>query len=275
MTSRIALVTGATQGLGRALVEGLARRMNPEDTVYLTGRARVREAADAVSGRAQVRGERFDVADPDAATELAGRLRDRHGGVDVVFGNAVMRVGPGDDPRTIIEPYTEVNNFGTSRLLRAFAPLVRDGGRLIVVASSLGTLHRLAPVLHDRFAAPASLDDVDKQVAAWRDAVLDGSARAGAWPGFVNIPSKIAQVAAVRALAAARRDQDTERGILVAAVCPGMINTPTSALWWDVRTAASPAEAAVPLLDLALGPVAPAHYGELVRHGKVVPWAPR
>lgn len=79
----------------------------------------------------------------------------------------------------------------------------------------------------------------------------------------------------MRALAAARRDQDTERGILVAAVCPGMINTPTSALWWDVSTAASPAEAAAPLLDLALGPVDPAHYGELVRHGKVVPWAPR
>jgi NAD(P)-dependent dehydrogenase (short-subunit alcohol dehydrogenase family) len=275
MTSRIALVTGATQGLGLALVEGLAQRMNPEDTVYLTGRARVREAAAAVSGRATVRGERFDVADPYAAADLAARLRDRHGGVDVVFGNAVMRVGPDDDPRAIIVSYAEVNNFGTTRLLRAFAPLVRDGGRLIVVASSLGTLHHLAPVLHDRFAAPTSLDDVDKQVAAWRDAVLDGSARAGAWPGFVNIPSKIAQVAAVRALAAARRDQDTERGILVAAVCPGMINTPTSALWWDVHAAASPAEAAVPLLDLALGPVDPAHYGELVRHGKVVPWAPR
>lgn len=144
--------------------------MNPEDTVYLTGRTRVREAAEAVSGRAQVRGERFDVADLDAAAELAGRLRDRHGGVDggvdILFGNAVMRVGPDDDPRAIIGPYTEVNNFGTTRLLRAFAPLVRDGGRLIVVASSLGTLPHLAPVLHDRFAAPASLDDVDKQVAA-------------------------------------------------------------------------------------------------------------
>lgn len=272
MTSRIALVTGATQGLGLALAEGLARRMNPEDTVYLTGRAHVREAAAAVSGTAQVRGELFDVADPDAAAGLADRLRDRHGGVDVVFGNAVMRVGPGDDPRAIIGPYTQVNNFGTTRLLRAFAPLVRDGGRLIVVASSLGTLRHLAPVLHDRFAAPAALDDVDEQVAAWRDAVLDGSAMAGAWPGFVNIPSKIAQVAAVRALAAARRAEDAERGVLVAAVCPGMINTPTSALWWDVSTAPIPAQAAVPLLDLALGPVDPAHYGELVRHGKVVPW---
>ncbi|MBN6038921.1 SDR family NAD(P)-dependent oxidoreductase [Amycolatopsis sp. 195334CR] len=272
-TSLIALVTGANQGLGRALAAGLARRLTAQDVVYLTGRdsARVAEAVEGLSG-AQVRGELFDVADPEAASRFAERLRDRHGGVDIVFGNAVMRVGPEDDPREIIGPYTQVNNFGTTRLLRAFAPLVRDGGRLIVVASSLGTLHHLAPVLHQRFDGLSTLDQVDKQVAAWRDAVADGSARSGAWPGFVNIPSKIAQVAAVRALASHRRAADLDRGTLLAAVCPGMINTPTSAKWWDVSGAPSPAEAAVALLDLVFEPVQPEHYGQLVRFGQVVPW---
>lgn len=274
---KVALVTGATQGLGLALVEGLARRLAPEDTVYLTGRdaGRVAEAVRAApGGGARVRGELLDVADPEAAGLLAARLEERHGGVDIVFNNAVMRVGPDDDPREIIDGYAEVNNFGTTRVLRAFAPLLRDGGRLIVVASSLGTLHHLAPVLHDRFDGLASLDEVDEQTAAWRDAVKDGTARSGAWPGFVNIPSKIAQVAAVRALAERRRERDAERGVLVAAVCPGMLNTPTSALWWDVGDAPTPAQGAVPLLDLALGPVDPDHYGQLVRHGKVVPWRP-
>lgn len=277
MSSRVAIVTGATQGLGLALVEGLASRMAPDDTVYLTGRDpdRVDHAAATLSGAgAQVRGEVLDVADPDAAGRFATRMRERHGGVDIVVNNAVMRVGPDDDPRVIIDAYSEVNNFGTTRVLRAFAPLVRDGGRLIVVASSLGTLHHLAPVLHDRFTGLSSLDEVDEQVAAWRDAVRDGSARGGAWPGFVNIPSKIGQVAAVRALAGQRRDEDAARGILVVAVCPGMINTPTSALWWDVSTAPTPAEAAGPLLDLALDAVDPDHYGQLVRFGRVLPWAP-
>ncbi len=276
--TRVAVVTGATQGLGLALVEGLAQRMAPQDIVYLTGRDldRVTEAVEAVpAGGARVRGEIFDVADPTAAERLAGELHSRHGGVDVVFGNAVMRVGPDDDPRRIVREYVEVNNFGTTRLLRAFAPVLRDDARLFVVASSLGRLHHLAPVLHDRFDGLSTLDEVDAQIAAWRDAVAGGSARAGAWPGFVNIPSKIGQVAAVRALAAQRRESDLARGILLAALCPGMMNTPTSGLWWDVSTAPTPAEAAVALLDLALGPVDPAHYGQLVREGEVLPWSPR
>jgi NAD(P)-dependent dehydrogenase (short-subunit alcohol dehydrogenase family) len=277
-TPRIALVTGATQGLGLALAEGLAQRMTPADTVYLTGRdaGRVTQAVGAMpGGGARVRGEILDVADPEAASGLAARLKERHGGgIDIVFSNAVMRVGPDDDSRAIVAAYAEVNNFGTTRVLRAFAPMLRDNGRLLVVASSLGTLFYLAPVLHDRFDGLASLDEADKQVAAWRDAVKDGSARAGAWPGFVNIPSKIGQVTAVRALAGQRREQDLARGILLAAVCPGMMNTPTSGLWWDVSDAPSPADAAIALLDLALDPVNPGHYGQLVQNGNVLPWAP-
>ncbi|MGI5268791.1 SDR family NAD(P)-dependent oxidoreductase [Nonomuraea sp. CA-218870] len=274
-TSRVAVVTGATQGLGLALVEGLARRLGPDDTVYLTGRdaGRVARAAEAVSGPgARVRGELLDVADPRAAARFAGLVRERHGGVDVAFSNAVMRIGPGDDPPAVIDEYTQVNNLGATRILRALGPLVRDGGRILVVASTLGTLHHLAPVLHDRFADSATLDEVDEQVETWRDAIRNGDGRAEAWPGFVNIPSKIALVAAVRALARERQAQDTRRGILVAAVCPGMINTPTSGLWWDVSGAPSPARAAVPLLDLALGPVDPEHYGALVRFGRVLPF---
>jgi NAD(P)-dependent dehydrogenase (short-subunit alcohol dehydrogenase family) len=270
---RVALVTGATQGLGRALVEGLARRLGPDDVVYVTGRRR--PAVDAVADRlgglpATVRGELFDVGQPSAAAELAETIRQRHGGLDIVFGNAVMRIDPGDDYRAVIGEYVEVNNLGTTRLLRSFLPLLRDGGRLIVVASSLGTLNHLPPVLHPRFDGLESLDAVDAAVLAWRDQVADGSVRASSWPTFINIPSKIGQVAAVRAVAAPYR----ERGVLVAAACPGMMNTPTSQAWWDVSAAPAPEQAAVPLLEMALGPVKPGFSGELVRAGAVLPWKP-
>lgn len=270
----VALVTGATQGLGLALAAGLAQRLEPTDTVYLTGRdpSRVTTAVqDLPGGGAKVRGELFDVADPHAAARLAEQIERRHGGIDIVFGNAVMRIGPDDNPREIIDAYTQVNNFGTTRLLKAFAPILNDNGRLLVVASSLGTLHHLAPVLHKRFTEPSSLDEIDEQIANWRDSTKEG--RVGAWPAFVNIPSKVGQVAAVRVLARQREQSYEQRGILIAAVCPGMINTPTSALWWDVSTAPTPPQAATALLDLALNPVKPEHHGELVRDGEVVPFS--
>lgn len=275
---RVALVTGATQGLGLALVKGLAQRLGPDDVVYATGRDRGRldKVAAELGGLgglgAQVRTELFDVADPHRAEELAAALTERHGGVDIVFNNAVMAVTPDDDARAIVGDYTQVNNFGTTRVLRAFTPRLPDGGRMIVVASSLGTLRYLAPVLHRQFDDLATLDDVDAAVAAWRDAVRDGSAFGGAWPAFVNIPSKIGQVAAVRTLAAQRRDGDLARGVLVCAVCPGMINTRISSVWWDVSGAPTPDEAAVALLELAQGPVNPDHYGALVREHQVLPW---
>ncbi|MDX3663618.1 hypothetical protein PV646_40560 [Streptomyces sp. ID05-26A] len=52
-----------------------------------------------------------------------------------------------------------------------------------------------------------------------------------------------------------------------------MINTPTSALWWDVSTAPTANQAATALLDLALDPLNPGHHCELVRHGEVVPFS--
>ena len=55
--ARIALVTGASQGLGFALAAGLAARMDPDDLVLLTGRhaQRVADAAAAVTTRAGTR----------------------------------------------------------------------------------------------------------------------------------------------------------------------------------------------------------------------------
>lgn len=51
----VALVTGATQGLGLALVKGLAQRLNADDVVYATGRDRGRLDEVATEPRAPVR----------------------------------------------------------------------------------------------------------------------------------------------------------------------------------------------------------------------------
>ena len=274
-TSRIALVTGANQGLGRALVEGLAARMGPADRVLLTGRDpdRVRAAAAAVPpGGARVEGRVLDVRDPDAIAALAAEL----GGIDILFSNATARMSPGDDPADQVDAVAETNNLATTAVLRAFGPRLRPGGRLIVVASALGTLDKLDERVRPRFAAAAegSPDAVDALVGQWRSAVHAGRAEQEGFGGWLNIPSKVAQVAAVRAVARPRRDADLATGRLVAALCPGLIDTDASRSWFaDMSAAQTPAEAAAWPVELALGTTFdPAFHGELVQFGRVVPW---
>src|SRR3979490_2841063 len=252
----IALITGATRNLGFSLAEGLAQRLEPTDTVYLTGRdpARVAESVDRLSNaRGEVRGEVLDVAKPGAVERLADLLVSRHGGVDIVFSNHYARTQPDDDPRAVIDDYVEANNLGTTHVLRSFAPLLRDGGRLFVVASRAGSLRALAPALHPRFENLQSLDDVDRAVCGWRDAVRSGRAPGQAWPAWINIPSKIGQVAAVRVIAGQRRAEDLRRNILIASISPGLIDTGASRPWLDLTRAPPPHGGAIPLFDLSFG----------------------
>jgi NAD(P)-dependent dehydrogenase (short-subunit alcohol dehydrogenase family) len=274
--SRTALVTGANQGLGRALVEGLAARMAPHDRILLTGRdpERVQAAAAAVADGpaiARVEGRVLDVRDGDAIAALAAEL----GEVDIVFSNATSRMSPEADPADEVDAVAATNNLATTHMLRAFAPRLRRGGRLIVVASALGTLDKLDDRVAERFAAASeSLDAVDAVVAEWRQAVHDGRAEDGGYGTWLNLPSKVAQVAAVRAVARERRAADLAEGKLIMALCPGLIDTDASRPWFeDMSEAQSPTEAASWPVELALASTFDAaFYGELVQFGKVLLW---
>lgn len=275
--STIALVTGANQGLGYALAEGLARHLAREDVVYVTGRDpdRVGAAAGAIEGHAQVRGEVLDVRDGAAVAAIADAIAARHGGVDIVFSNAAARLTPATPWVELVGAFVETNNLGTTRMLRSFGPILRPGGRLLVVASSFGSLRELPAQLHGRFDTEAlSLDELDATMIAWRDAVLDGSAGDEGWPDWINIPSKVGQVAAVRVLARERRAADARDGTLVAAICPGLVATDASRPWFeDMSAAQTPDAAAVAPLRLALDRATdPGYYGELVQFGRVLPW---
>jgi class 3 adenylate cyclase len=97
----------------------------------------------------------------------------RHGGVDIVYSNAAARLAPGTPWAELVGPFVETNNLATTRILRAFGPLLRPRGRLLVVASAFGSLRRLPTRLHGYFDTDAmSLADLDTTMLAWRDAVM-------------------------------------------------------------------------------------------------------
>ena len=275
---KIALVTGANQGLGLALVRGLRRALGEEGVVYLTARHVDRgEEACALLRKEGLAPEflQMDVTD-DASVQAAARQIDsRHGGIDIVIQNAAARITKEVSQADQVAAFVDTNNHGTLRVIQAFVPLLRNNARFIVVASSFGSLRNLDARLHAKFdSADLTLEGVERSMDEFVAAMRDGTAQEAGWPDWINVPSKIGQVASVRVLARQREADFRRRGILVTAACPGLIDTEASRPWFaDMSKAATPDEGAKDLIWLAtLPPGSREPYGVLVRHRKPHPW---
>ena len=276
--ARVAVVTGGNQGLGLALVRGLCAALGPGDTVYLTARSEARgRAAVAEIGPVapDLRFERIDVTDATTVAAAAEAMRARHGGVDIVISNAAARIGRETAPADQVAAFVDTNNHGTCRMLTHFLPILRRDGRFLVVASSFGRLRLLPAHLHPLFdIATASLDGIEAAMEGYVAAVRGGTAAAEGWPEWINVPSKIGQVASAKVAARLVRAGRPHDGILVNAVCPGLVDTEASRPWFDdMSSAQSPEQAALDVLWLALLPGGTAQpQGELVQFRKVLSW---
>jgi NAD(P)-dependent dehydrogenase (short-subunit alcohol dehydrogenase family) len=254
----------------------LCRALGPEDAVYLTARDEGRGAEAVATLRSRGLVPRFallDVADAQSIERFAAMLRTEHGGVDLVISNALRRLVREVPFPVQVRPFVETSNLATTRLFEQLGPALRDGGRFLVVASALGRLKYLPQPLRSRFELASSLRAIDEVMLAYVDAVERGVAAADGWPEFINIPSKVGQVASTRVYARTRQEEAERRGLVIDAVCPGMIDTPSSRPWFDdMSRAQTPEAAARDVVWLATAPRAEVPYGELVQHRRVLAW---
>ena len=273
---RVAVVTGANQGLGFALVDGLCRALRPEDAVYLTARNEERGAEAMATLRAQgltPRFARLDVCEAASVERFAAMVKAEHGGVDLVISNAAHRLVRELPSSEQVRPFVHTNNLATTLLLEQLGPALRDGGRFLIVASALGQLRYLPEPLRARFTQASSLRAVDEVMLAYVDAVERGVAAAEGWPEWINLASKVGQVATMRVYAQTRREEARLRGLVIDAVCPGLVDTAASRPWFeDMSKAQTPEAAARDVLWLATAPRAEVPYGELVQHRKTLAW---
>lgn len=276
--NKVALVSGSNQGLGFALVEALCRNLGPNASVDLTARndARGEEAIRQLRDRGlSPIFHLLDVTDDASVTALAETIRTRHGGVDIVISNAAARISRNLSQAEQVALFVNTNNHGTFRMIRAFGPMLRDNARLLVIASAFGSLRNLSPSLHGEFdVTTRSLEDIERLMDDYVHLVEAGQAEAHQWPEWINVPSKVAQVASIKIMARLMREEASRRGTLVNAVCPGLLDMVASRPWFDdMSSAQSPAQAAVDVVWLAtLPPRTETPYGELVQHRKALPW---
>ena len=143
LSSRVALVTGSTRGIGRAIAGQLARS---GARVAVVGRdlARAQAAAEEISGAggAQARGFACDVADVASVTTLVSDVEKSFGSLDILVNNAgltrdnlLLRISDEDWDAVI-----DANLRGAFASIRAATRgmMKRRWGRIVNIASVVG-----------------------------------------------------------------------------------------------------------------------------------------
>jgi NAD(P)-dependent dehydrogenase (short-subunit alcohol dehydrogenase family) len=148
MTTKIALVTGAGSGIGRAVALSLAAHGY---RVVLTGRRHDRLEQVAREGGASCHAIPSDVTDPHSVTKLFARIAMEFGRLDLLFNNA----GAGAPPtpleelplerwRTVIDTNVTGTFLCTQAAFRLMKEQTPRGGRII----NNGSISAAAPRPH-------------------------------------------------------------------------------------------------------------------------------
>jgi 3-oxoacyl-[acyl-carrier protein] reductase len=143
LTGKVAIVTGASRGIGRAIATALAAQ---GATVVAAARG---DHANAVAAELTSQGRRaeavtLDVTDAAAVERLPGLVVERHGRIDIIVSNAgiardqlLMRMKREDWDAVLATNLTAT--FGLAQA--AMRPMLKQrGGRIIAISSVVGQM---------------------------------------------------------------------------------------------------------------------------------------
>lgn len=193
LEGRLAVVTGAAQGIGF----GIAERLAQEGAAVVIADIKAEPAKEAADRITDAGGKAstipVDIGDDGSVAQFASEIEKRHGRCEILVNNAAISDSTGIEKMTMAR-YHEViriNQDGAVRMTLALLPLIKKAGpgrRILNIASIMG-------------------------VRGWPDAIPYSTAK-GAIVNFT------------RALAA----DLAPHGIMVNAIAPGFVDTPMSIL---------------------------------------------
>ncbi|RAX14241.1 3-oxoacyl-ACP reductase FabG [Photorhabdus bodei] len=183
LDGKIALVTGASRGIGRATAELLAER-----GAYVIGTATSDKGAEVISTYLGEKGKGFvlDVTDPESIEQLMSAIRTECGGLDILVNNAgitgdnlVMRIKD-DEWQHIID--TNLSSvFRMSKAAMRFM-IKKRYGRIISVGSVVGSMGNVGQASYA--AAKAGLVGFSKTLA--REVISRGITVNVVAPGLIE-----------------------------------------------------------------------------------------
>jgi NAD(P)-dependent dehydrogenase (short-subunit alcohol dehydrogenase family) len=146
LDQKVAIVTGASQGIGKAIADGLAAE---GARIVVADLAR---AEDAAGGYPDGLGLTVDVASEDDVARMVAETRERCGSIDILVNNAGLYASLAMRPFTDIpleewNRVMEVNVASMFLACREVVPVMREQGGGKIVNISSGTPFRGVPFL--------------------------------------------------------------------------------------------------------------------------------
>jgi short-subunit dehydrogenase len=144
LSGRVAVVTGAGSGIGRATANALARRGCHLALADINAHGLEQTARQAKTLGVRVTSHTLDVANRSMVQALPAEVHAAHGRIDVLVNNAGVALGGTFDlvSETDFDWLMEINFHGVVRMTRAFLPYLRTGddSRIVNVSSLYGLI---------------------------------------------------------------------------------------------------------------------------------------
>ncbi len=138
---RVAIVTGASRGIGAGIASRLAEDGMSVVVNYLSREDDAAKVVDGITANAgHAMSVRADIRSADDVQRLYDTAERCYGGIDVVVANAAVQAsGPTTMAATEVAQFTslvETNLRGTFLVMREAARRLRDGGRIVTTSTS-------------------------------------------------------------------------------------------------------------------------------------------
>jgi NAD(P)-dependent dehydrogenase (short-subunit alcohol dehydrogenase family) len=225
LLDKVAIVTGASKGIGMAVTEALA-----DEGALVVAAAR---GISSLQGLENVTAVALDLSDRNAPAELVQRTLDKYGRVDVLINNVGgLRVRLGgflDTPDEEFQWALDMNFFTTLRASRAaLAAMVQQGSGAIVNIASINSFSQPDVSTVDYGAAKAAVVSLTKSLA--QEFGVQGIRVNAVSPGPVSTDLWLGEDGVAETVAAARgTDSCTARDLIVAGmggIATGRFTTP-------------------------------------------------
>jgi 3-oxoacyl-[acyl-carrier protein] reductase len=139
-SNRVAIVTGASRGIGAAVAERLAA----DGFTVVINYSGDTKSAEALAHKIEAKGGRAltakaDVSDPNAVRGMFDAAEAAFGGVDVLINNAgIMKLAKiADSDDALFDQQIAINLKGSFNTMREAAKRLRDGGRIVNFSTSV------------------------------------------------------------------------------------------------------------------------------------------